>query len=313
MTRARNVKGVNHIGVAVSDISQALSYYEKATALPRAQVARINPSRQGEVAAGFQQPPPQVAVIQGPNTFIELQAFAGSAGNPASVVPVQGPGVTHLCYQCPVDYDAYSKFTNAGGIPVSRGDAPVDLGGYGVYYAYIRDHDGIMLEVEQIEQAPFEGNIWLAHLALVTPDLDRLVGFYTRLLGTEPYNSMNKLTGPRADEVTDLDNVLIRAAWFNVGNMVLEIWQYVNPVTPEPKAPRPFEQNGYNKLVFEVDNLRQMFESLQDSVNFLSAPVEADGIVEVFARDPDGNLFGLIQLPEDSNQSIRHLQAITWM
>ena len=37
--------------------------------------------------------------------------------------------------------------------------------------------------------------------------------------------------GPRFDEVTGIENVRIRAAWFNTGNMVIELWQFIHPAT----------------------------------------------------------------------------------
>ena len=50
-----------------------------------------------------------------------------------------------------------------------------------------------MLEVEELDKPRFEGPIWLAHIALVSPDIDRLVAFYRNLLGVEPYQRANKM------------------------------------------------------------------------------------------------------------------------
>ena len=75
---------------------------------------------------------------------------------------------------------------DGGATPVSRGQQPVHLLGQGVYYAYARDHDGIMYETEHLDHAPFEGPIWFSHVALVSPDLDRLVEFYSLLFDAEP-------------------------------------------------------------------------------------------------------------------------------
>ena len=120
-------------------------------------------------------------------------------------------------------YGLYSEFKSQNASVVSRGTAPVDLNGRGVYYAYLRDADHLMLEVEQLDKPNFEGPIWIAHGALVTPDLDSLATFYQNLLGVSPYRRADDVRGPRLDEVTGLDNVHIRAAWFNVGNMVLKL------------------------------------------------------------------------------------------
>jgi catechol 2,3-dioxygenase-like lactoylglutathione lyase family enzyme len=186
----------------------------------------------------------------------------------------------------------------------------VDLGGYGVYYAYERDADGIMFETEHLDEPHFEGPIWLSHVALVTPGIDRLVEFYENIIGFEPTRRSDKVTGPRFDEVVDYDDTFIRAAWFNMTNMILELWQFVNPVTPEAGAPIPFEKIGYNKFAFEVTDIQSDYKRLVESgVQFLSEPVQTDVSTEVYGRDPDGNLFSLIQPAPDSGTSIKALKA----
>jgi len=116
----------------------------------------------------------------------------------------------------------YPKLHNAAwpGV-VGKGDGgepPIDLNGAGVRYAYARDADDIMFEVEQVDAPRFDGPIWLAHVALVSHDIDRLVDFYRDLLGVEPYRRANTIKGSRFDEVTGLDDVRVRAAWFNTVN-----------------------------------------------------------------------------------------------
>jgi catechol 2,3-dioxygenase-like lactoylglutathione lyase family enzyme len=91
--------------------------------------------------------------------------------------------------------------------------------------------------------------------------------------------------------------------------MILELWQFVNPVTPEPGAPVPFEKIGYNKFAFEVSDIDADYKRLVESgVQFLSEPVQTDESTEVYARDPDGNLFSLIQPAPGSSISIDELK-----
>lgn len=318
------VKGINHVGLSVRDLSRTVEFYRSATTLElagrRPLSGRPAPSATGDPANGGPanggpvSDPVDVAVMQGPNAYLELTQFAPAATAGPRVLPVEGPGFTHICYQSPAPLELYTTFIDLQATPVSRAGAPIDLGGYGVLYGYARDADGIMFEVEQLDAPPFDGPIWIAHVALVSPDIDRLVDFYERLLGVAPYRRVNKVTGPRADEVTGLDDVRIRAAWFNVGNMVLELWQYVNPVTARPGEPAPFEAIGYNKFVFEVADLASEYERLTAAgVEFIGTPTGTNGGREVFARDPDGNLFGLQQLGPDDAHSIDRLRFIDWM
>ena len=247
--------------------------------------------------------------MKGPNAYLELMQFDSQTPEP---VPVEGPGFTHLCFQSPSELLMYNGFKDAGATAVSWGEGPVDLGGYGVHYAYLRDADKTMYEVEQVDRPPFEGQVWIGHVALASHDIDRLVEFYSNVFGIEPYRRVNKATGPRVDEVTGIKDARMRAAWFNVANMVFEIWEFVNPVTPDTSAARPFEKVGYNKFAFEVSDLTKEITRLKArDVKFTSEPLATPIGVEAYAADPDGNRFSLVQL-NDSQLSIDHLKNITW-
>jgi catechol 2,3-dioxygenase-like lactoylglutathione lyase family enzyme len=253
------------------------------------------------------------AVLAFPNGYLKLSEYDRSDFSPPPVLPVKGPGITHVCYQSPTSEDIYQRLINGGATTVSRGEQPVHLLGQGVYYAYARDHDGIMYETEHLDHAPFEGRIWLSHAALVSPDLDRLVEFYSLLLDAKPNRRTDRASGPRFDEVAGYDNVMIRAAWFDIGNMILEMWQFVNPVTPEPQRPSAIEDVGYNKVAFEVSDLQKEYERLTAlGVRFLSSPATSVDGWEACLRDPDGNLISLIQPKTQDDLSVSHLKQKTW-
>lgn len=283
------IKGINRVTVTVADVDRSTAFYTSATPLE----------------------PLGAGLLRAPNAYLE--AVAGpDAGESGPLVPVEGPGFTHVCFQSPAEDALYRALLDAGASAVSR-DGPVDLNGAGVEYGYGRDPDGIMFEVEQLARPRFGDPIWLAHVALVTADLDRLVDFYEQVLGVAPYNRVNKVTGPLVDRVTGLDGARIRAAWFNAGNMILELWQYVSPPTPAAEA-RPVDAIGYRGFVLEVTDLDAETERLRT----LGAEVEdqsragAGGRI-VDAHDPDGNRFALLELPEGSPYSLDRLKRIDWM
>lgn len=317
---ATTVKGIHHIGLSVSDLDRALAFYRSTTTLDSTARRTVTGDARYRGNDHPQTGPVEVAVLNGPNAYLELAQIVPAASADSEPLPVEGPGVTHVCFQSPAPSKLYSRFIDHGATAVSRGDAPIALSGNGVRYGYARDADGIMFEVEQIDEPRFDDPVWIAHVSLVSPDIDRLVAFYENLLGVAPYGRANKLTGPRLDEVTGIDGVRIRAAWFNAGNMVLELWEYVTPATPEPAAPRAFDAAGYNRFVFEVSDVDREVERLSgDGVEFLEPPSElvADseghGGREAYARDPDGNLFGLVQFSPGSEMSLDRLKRIHWM
>jgi catechol 2,3-dioxygenase-like lactoylglutathione lyase family enzyme len=305
-TSPSGIKGIHHIGISVSNLTESLAFFEGATTL-------VCHSREGFSGTGLAvAAPEEVAILKGPNGYIELMQFSSTTHGDAQAIPVEGPGITHMCVQSPADLGMYNLFKNQQAKAVTRGTGPVDLGGYGVHYAYLRNADQTMFEVEEIDKPQFDGPVWVAHIALVSHDIDRLVDFYSRMLGIAPYRRADKVAGPRIEEVTNLDKAKIRAAWFNIGNMVLELWEYVSPATPDTGAARPFEKLGYNKYTFEVTNLEsEVIRLTALGINFTGPVLKTPAGREAYATDPDGNCFSVLQLDKDS-LSIDHLSNISW-
>jgi catechol 2,3-dioxygenase-like lactoylglutathione lyase family enzyme len=296
--------------MSVTDLKASVEFYSQALGVRLQNTPDTMQAEDGSL--GFSTPS-NSAVLAFPNGYLKLSEYDRSDFSPPPVLPVKGPGITHVCYQSPTSEDIYQRLINGGATTVSRGEQPVHLLGQGVYYAYARDHDGIMYETEHLDHAPFEGPIWLSHAALVSPDLDRLVEFYSLLLDAKPNRRTDRASGPRFDKVAGYDNVMIRAAWFDIGNMILEMWQFVNPVTPEPQRPSVIEDVGYNKVAFEVSDLQKEYERLTAmGVRFLSSPATSLDGWEVCLRDPDGNLISLIQPKTQDDLSVSHLKQKTW-
>ena len=301
--------GIHHIGMSVSDLQASLEFYTRALGISAEQLMTVQQDN-GVSAYGSSS---KSARLTFPNGYLKVSEYDRSHLPSATVVPVMGPGITHVCYQSPTQENIYQRLMDSGATPVSRGTEPVHLLGQGVYYAYARDRDGIMYETGHLDRSPFEGPIWFSHVALVSPDLDRLVEFYGLLLNAEPNRRTNRASGPTFDEVADYDDVMIRAAWFDIGNMILEMWQFVNPVTPEAKQNPAFEALGYNKVAFEVSDLEKEVERLSDQgIEFLAPLGMSDDGLEVCLRDPDGNLISLIQPHDETGLSVGQLKQKTW-
>ncbi len=281
------LRGVHRVELVVADPSASAAFYGAETTLVSI----------GGAAAG-------TTLLRGPNTHVELHAATAAA---AAATPVEGPGITHVCFQSPAEDGLFRRFLDRGATTVTRGGATVDLAGAGVTYGYARDADGLMFEVEQLDRPHFDGPFWIAHVAFATPDIDRLVEFYSALIDKEPYRRVNKVMGPPVDEVTGLDGARMRAAWIDVGNMVLEFWQFISPPTPTDRVERPEGAPGFGAVVFEVTDLDAEVARLAS----LGVAVSVEAVPSHFGRqasgaDPDGNVLKFVEI-DDPEFSVQRL------
>jgi catechol 2,3-dioxygenase-like lactoylglutathione lyase family enzyme len=287
--------GIHHVSISVQNLDKSVAFYTQALAMKEASRSRINNKIKSEKKAGITHIPRKKAILQSPNAYFELIEFDGAKNQPLSKMPIEGAGITHVCYQMPMAKPIYEKVKTLGAMMVSRGDKPVDLGGYGIYYAYTRELNNIIFEMEHFDAPPFTEDVWVGHVSIVTPNIDTLVAFYTQLLGIRPHRRADNIKpNARFDAIGNMDNLKFRGAWFKVGNMILEMWQYENPVTPTPTKPRLFNEIGYQNIAFEVGNIHNEYKRLRGKrMAFLSKPVLQNGGKIVFLRDPDGNLISL--------------------
>ena len=301
------IRGVHHILITVSDIDDTMAFYGQAvpyelverTTVPAATMpAAVLAKRSGLV---------EVALIRTPTVFLELLDIDPARKAAPERRSVAGPGYTHICFQTPMANPGYDKFKAIGLSMLSRGSKPIDLGGYGVTYAYGFDPDGIMIEMEQLapEVLASQGErgrrrsqfpAWPTHIANVTGDKAAMVNFYSRVLGFAPRREMPLTKRKTFDDVVDIDDIELSASWYDAGNFELEFWHYAHPVTPLQRAERTFDRIGYGAIVFEVTDLAGTVARLErEGIKFAGPAFDRGGFRTRYARDPEGNVLGFTQ------------------
>jgi catechol 2,3-dioxygenase-like lactoylglutathione lyase family enzyme len=319
-----SVIGLNHIGLSVRDLDAALAFYQGATQFELLRRESVSVNEQASKLFGQDDIAYEIAVLRGPNMLLELTQFEGNQGIPVRNMPPKGPGMTHTCFQSPGYDSGWDKFVAMGIDPLSRGDQPIDLGGYGITYGYAHDPDGNMIELEQLDGSLLEragygaserdlgGNLWMSQVGLATHDIAGLMEFYQMVLGFKPYRYAHVTDNPRLDDIVDIDNVDLIGGWFklNQASKVIEIWQYVSPETPEFTGQRAVTALGYSFSI-EVADIQVEYRRLTElGLDFVSEPVELDGFWQVYSRDLDGNIFSLRQaIDPQSRLSVRKLDA----
>ena len=176
--------GINHIALSVRDLDAAVAFYQGVTGY---EIIRRETVSGPEADRLFGMPDIryETVVLEAPNMLFELNAFSHNAVKPLTRMPAQGPGMTHTCFQSPSNVSAFERFKAAGADILSTGGEPIDLGGYGVTYAYAYDAEGNMIELEQLDPGPLHAgaynerwaekgyNSWMTQVALVTHDIAR--------------------------------------------------------------------------------------------------------------------------------------------
>ena len=317
------ILGVNAILISVKDLDVALAFYQAATPfelIKREQIQNDAASDRLFCTTGAEM---KRAVLRAPNMLLELLEFSENRDRATSKMPIQGPGMTHTCYQTPAEQSGYQAFRSAGAGILTSGESPVDLGGYGVTYAYAHDPHGNMLEMEQLDQPVLEHTgyyqspvlknqaMWITQVCLVSPDIERLLAFYAEVLGISPSRRVEVKNNAKAAAIGGVESLHILGAWFQLDehSKVLELWQYLDPKTPAERLDRTPSTLGYS-FAIEVNDVLAELQRIQaiEGLHLFGEPVEFDDFIGVYGCDIDGNVFCLRQMLDPASpHSVRAL------
>jgi catechol 2,3-dioxygenase-like lactoylglutathione lyase family enzyme len=139
----------------------------------------------------------------------------------------------------------------------------------------------------------------LHHVAICTPDADRLIAFYRDQLGFEL--AVDEAWEPGidvADAVLGLERSSGRQVLLRVGDAFLELFEFWSHPGRSGDPDRPVCDHGYTHLCVDVDDLDEVHQRLAAAgVRFLSPPQDLlPGVRTCYARDPDGNVVEIQQL-----------------
>ena len=302
-----SIIGFNHIGLVVKDLDNMLAFYQRATNFELISREKISENETANKLFA-DRVSYEIATLKSPNMLLELTQFDNQQDTIIEKMPPYGPGMTHTCYQTAAIHSGYDKFVKAGVDMLSRGDEPIDLGGYGVTYAYAHDPEGNMMELEQMSDFVIwlkigkdwsnQHKMWMTQVALVTPDVERLAAFYEELYEIEPYRFRDYPATEVGAKVIDLDSVPMRGAWFMLDGKEkkMELFQYQEPhATPNTLYKRLPTELGYS-FSLEVADIQKEYQRLKaKGVEFLSEPQPLGKFWRVYANDIDGNVFSLRQ------------------
>ncbi len=137
------------------------------------------------------------------------------------------------------------------------------------------------------------------HVAISTPDAERLLGFYRDLLGMEVVFDQTWPPGTEvADAITGLSGSSARQLLLRCGNAYLEVFEFASPAARPGDPDRPVCDHGITHVCLDVDDLDADHGRLSEArVRFHTAPQDLGyGVRTTYARDPDGNVVEMQEL-----------------
>lgn len=143
----------------------------------------------------------------------------------------------------------------------------------------------------------------LHHVGMATHDIERLLTFYTKLIGCTEVIRFDWEAGyADGDRVVGLTGSAVKHAMMRAGNSYLEIFQFLSPLGKKAIPNRPVNDVGVSHFCFDVENVDEEYERLSSAgVRFHCPPVEMGGMVRTtYARDPDENVIELQQIIDPS-------------
>lgn len=301
------LKGIHHTGLSVLDLEEAIGFWTRCFGFEVA--ARFNVEDRAETRALMQaaNPAAKAAFLTGPTGHLELFQFDTNRDMAAGVHTVHDAGIRHACLQA-IDVDPLFDLCAGNG---ARWHARPGGLGTGALYAYIRDPEGNIIEMEGVPWGPPEQTApWFAHTAIVTPDIDRLTAFYEFLTGTKVHERGHFGPHRSFDRVAGLSGIVFKGAWIRLANGTLEFWQYETPTTtanPRRDATGP----GWNHICFEVGNAAETYDRLASAGTRLHGEPVSNAFGTLFyGRDPDGNIFECLEVsPRHQALSVEHLKG----
>jgi len=316
------IEGVGWVGATVSDLDRTTKLYEDAIGLELVDAQPITQNALFDELAERDGVEVQTRMMRSVNMQIRFMSFAfpSEKAQASSPVPVQGPGFMHMCYQVDKKTQTYEKFLEGGATYLGKKEMQQLNPKNPVYYSYSTDFDGLIAEIEHVDVAaldlpqPPKNDRRIRHLALATPDIERLTDFYSVLLGQPEFRRLGnwsflRLEGEKIDAVAGLDGIVGESAFFQIRNLELEIFKFHSHPTQLPATPRPLDAPGYNMMVLDVSDLdaaRALFLEAGGTIVTERSPL--DGGELIFGRDPDGNLIGLQTAPTDALVSSRNFK-----
>ena len=136
------------------------------------------------------------------------------------------------------------------------------------------------------------------HIGMSVKSLDRSIAFYRDLLGMEIVIEPVSFSGPIYEAVLGLRGAAGKVAVVRKAGMEIELFEFSTPSPQSPVEDRQVCEHGISHFSFEVADIDREYERLRAAGVVFHCPPQnfQDAALATYARDPDGNVFELVEL-----------------
>jgi len=136
------------------------------------------------------------------------------------------------------------------------------------------------------------------HVGISVANLERSIRFYEDVLGMK-VSGQGTFAGEQFERILRLQGATGKSAMLRKEGLLIELFEFSHP-TPKPgDANRPVCDHGITHFCIDVVGIEAEYERLKaKGVSFHCPPLDFLGIAKAtYARDPDGNVFELLEAP----------------
>jgi glyoxylase I family protein len=151
------------------------------------------------------------------------------------------------------------------------------------------------------------------HVAINTPDLDRLLAFYRDVVGFEVVEStrFDWKDSAEIDAIVGIKGTASKVVMLRAANAYIEMFEYQQPAATNTGRLAPSD-HGYTHICLDVTDIEAEYERLsKNGMTFHGPPVVVEGgaIRTIYGRDPDGNVIELQELAPSHDMAVQKIRG----
>lgn len=138
------------------------------------------------------------------------------------------------------------------------------------------------------------------HIGISVSDLERSITFYRDMLDMEQLCEIFPFGGPQFQKVMGLPDAEGRMCVIRGGTVQLELFEFARPDPAVQDPNYSVGDRGISHFGIEVPDVQATYDRLAAAGVRFHCPIETfpGGVKATYGRDPDGNVFELLEMPK---------------